>query len=143
MRTLLPSPQRNAISDGDQKGSRSVCGFNAPTTQRRRRRAGQQHEHCRGHRPPRAWWALTKSREFPWWLLPAGRFPVVAGSRRKFSRGGRFRYKKSRAFPWWLVPREGFTRWPNPVQTIPSNPVVVNPRRKSSQHQKSFPRTAL
>ena len=31
------------------------------------------------------------SHEFPW-VVPAGRFPVVAGSRRKFSLGGRFPY---------------------------------------------------
>ena len=45
-----------------------------------------------------------KSREFPSSLVPAGRFPVVAGSRRKFSRGGRFPYNNFRAFPWWLFP---------------------------------------
>ena len=32
------------------------------------------------------------------------RIPVVATSREKISRGGRFPYKKIREFPWWLVP---------------------------------------
>ena len=81
---------------------RVPCVASTPR-QPRRHRAGQQHEHCRGHRPGRGG-RLQKSREFPWWLLPAGRFPVVAGSRGMFSRGGRFLYKKSREFPWWLVP---------------------------------------
>ena len=31
---------------------------------------------------------------FPWWVIPAGSFPVVIGPL----------YKKSREFPWWLVP---------------------------------------
>ena len=65
-------------------------------------RAGQQHEHCRGHRSGRGG-RLQKSREFQW-RLPAGRFPVVAGCRGKFSRDGRILYKKSRELPWWLVP---------------------------------------
>ena len=137
MITLLPSPQRNAISDeGNQKGPRSVCGFNAPTTQPRRHRAGQQHHDCRGHRPGRGG-RLQKSREFPMWLLPAGRFLVVAGSRGKFSGGGQFLCKKSRDFPWWLVPAGRV-----PVEASSRPKIPVNFRDGKILHEK-FPRTKI
>ena len=57
--------------------------------------------------PPRAWWALTKIA----WI------PVVATSRGKISRGGRF-------------PRDVFPWWPIPVQKIPWIPVVASSRGK-------------
>ena len=43
---------------------------------------------CRRNRVP------VQSREFPWWLIPAGRVPVAAGSRTKISR----------EVPCWLNP---------------------------------------
>ena len=139
MTTLLPSPQRNAISDErDQKSPRSVCGFNAQTTQPRRHRAGQQHEHCRGHRPGRRG-RLQKSREFPWWLLPVvgdsrGKFsrgdrspvqkipwvPVVVSSRGKGFRGGQFPSKTPREFPWWLNPAGKVPKIKNRTRGRPS-----------------------
>ena len=66
-------------------------------------------------------------------VVIAGEFPVVDGSRTKLpvnSRGGRF---PQAAFPWRPVP----------IKKQPAFPVVASSRRKSSQYQKSSPRTFL
>ena len=79
----------------------------------------------------RYWFAPEK---IPWWLVPAGYFPVAVCSYPLdpvLSHGGQY-------------PREGFsTRRPIATQTIPSIPKVSNSRRKNCEDQESSPKTAL
>ena len=94
---VASTPQRHDPGDTEQAGSMSTAEATAPGVMG----AYKNRVNSRGGYFPR--------EDFPWWPVPAGSFPVVAGFRAKNpvnSRGGSF-------------PREGFPWRPAPVQNPP------------------------
>lgn len=125
----IPSPQRNAVTDyGDQVGPYFVF---------------------------RVWFQRPNVNSCGDYFL-AGRILVVAGSRGKFSRGGRFPYKKIRNFPKMFSSREKgcrggqfpsehtreFPWWPNLSGQVPKvspHTVTWMSRRRVHEIQSTAP----